>query len=168
MRPTTLLLVVGCALLSAIAAHADGDNTPEIVQTGCDTVGDSQVKIRFAFVNDVPELGVCNFAVGLANPPAPIPADACTLRVCNAPDGWSCGNGAHWHAVDESGFIDSGEQLDGFEIVVDPSSTGCCYWFSYYQCAILERYAWETVCFECDRPVQASQSTWGSVKATYR
>jgi len=162
-----LLVITLC-----FCSSASGQETPDIVQTGCDISGAEQVRIQFSFTNTTVGL-MCNFIVFPWDEGSPEPSDTCQIDDCGAPQGWGCSSlpssaGRAFRAVSDSEFIVPGQTLDGFSLITESSETGCCFQFAFFACAILESYATETICFDCSRPVQSLGSSWGRLKVSYR
>jgi hypothetical protein len=164
----TLSLLI--LLASGISSVATADQ-PHIVQTACNTlsIDPPLVRIEFSVVN--PTAGtICEFGVGIIewwNPPT----DSCLFLECAGPPGWNCfvtsdSVAVFWITADEPTDIGPGETEGPFSFVVVPPV--CCYVAEYFTCGIMEPDWDETGCYECDKPIQVHDNTWGELKAIYR
>jgi hypothetical protein len=157
----TVLLTVCALTIHSSDLYSQGHAT----QTGCDTlsVNPPLVRIQFQIRNEGIST-ICRFTLGSA-------ADSCRVLSCDVPDGWSCfpeaGVGISlWRDDDCSPGVPPGETLGPFEMTLDPFA--CCYEAAYFQSGIIEAINRETVCFECDKPVQVQAYSWGRLKVLYR
>lgn len=168
------LLLLAAALLLVSTPGALAAATPEIVQTDCDTLSfdPPRVRVTFGIINlgNTPVCGV----VLRPQQSGQTPPDSCAIIECGSAPGWHCGaheGNGFWDAEldphsGDPDCIDMGEKHEPFSVVLDPLF--CCYNAAFYAPAIPEAFYAETVCFECDKPVQASAKTWGRVKSYYR
>ena len=166
---SSLLLVFGCLTFSSAVA-----GNPRIVQTDCDTVSTDPhlVQIEFALINEI-TLHICQ--IGLT-PMGETPwLDPCAIDGCGVTSEWDCSLGpvdgqARWHIIlpeeGETPGIPPGATSTGLTFTEGEGT--CCYWANSSTCGIPEPFYTETVCFECDRAVQAQTLTWGTLKSFYR
>lgn len=73
--------------------------------------------------------------------------------------------GASWHALPGEACIGEGQTAGVFDIVLDPFV--CFYKVEFDDENGIIFYS-DTICFECEKPVQVDQRSWGSLKAQYR
>ena len=56
--------------------------------------------------------------------------------------------------------------LGGFSVSLESDS--CCFDVVFLSCVLQEPVGSQTICLDCDAPVQTVGSTWGRLKAHYR
>lgn len=144
----------------------------KVVQTGCDTLSldpDSvRVKITFGVIN-LGNIPICSVHL------TPIqsgstPADSCRILETADPPGWTSmvdpGTGsAWWHVLPGAACIDKGGKHEPFMAILDPLF--CCYKVEFDD-ENGNIFFTDTVCFECEKPVQTIERSWGSIKSQYR
>ena len=156
--------IVSSAVLAlfwgAPPAHAQ---EPYIAHVACDTVSTNPLVRRHHF--DVVNPTFANIGTISMIPSA----DSCIAVSCNAPAGWVCAPDAGTSAANffsSSNCVPPTDRLGGFSISI--TSDSCCFLVVYLTCILEEGLGAESVCFDCDTPVQAVGRTWGRVKALYR
>lgn len=170
------LMAVSLSIATAAASLVPTASAqPHIVQTDCDTLSIEplQIKMTFAIINPDPT-PVCKIRLTPVESNG-TPADSCFISGCGSPPTWDCstqtGGRAIWVGLflppdDTLECVDEGETQDSFSIIVRPGH--CCYHVAFFTTVIPEAFHVETVCFDCDRPVQVNRGTWGKLKSLYR
>jgi hypothetical protein len=166
--PIAVLLLVG-VLVSP--AHAQLGPPINVVQTGCDTLSFNPplVHVTFGVINLGP-IPVCSIHL-IPIPSGSTPPDSCRIIRCSSAPGWLCqqtpDGGAVW-TIDTTqpgpGCIQTGQKQEPFDVVLDPLF--CCY-NALFDDGTGAVFFSTTVCFECQKPVAAKQTTWGAVKSIY-
>lgn len=166
-------LIVPVLAMSLALGVADAGAQQWITNATCDSVlidGVLHPRVSFEIQDVRPGLGVeCVVAFRLA-PTGP--EDPCGVVSAAGPEKW----------LAQADTMTTGEvvvfwaptadgaprllPLGGFQLVLTPGHS-CCFEFSL-TAVIPEPFAYETVCFECDRVVPVIGRTWGAVKALYR
>ena len=168
MRPHEIigpLIAIAASLLISSVVYSQ----PHLIQTDCDTLSVTPLQIRFSFeIENSGEASVCRFTLSPLQS-----ADSCGIQSCERPEGWFCGTSdgiGVWETELPSGAppdcISDGESVGPFFVTV--MSASCCYYVRYLVGGILDPFHVETVCFECDKPVQLFGTTWGRMKSFYR
>ena len=166
---TVVLLALAVVALTA-APHSASAQNIQVIQRGCDTLSFNPplVRVTFAVLN-LGQIPICSIHLNpvAAGPPSP---DSCAIIECSVPTpGWVCnlnpGGGADWNVVPGYPCIFQFQKHEPFDIVLDPFY--CCYRADFDDPSG-QIFASQLVCFECDKPVANSKSTWGGLRVRYR
>lgn len=168
------LRIVAASLLTASVAAIFVPTVsaqPHIVQTGCDTLSldPLRVRVEFSVVNPEPNFAVCQILLDPIQNDSTV-VDTCRILGCESAPGWSCSfhppsGSADWIDLSGTACIGPGETRGPFAVVLDPQL--CCFQAIFIN-PVPEPVFFQTVCFECEQPVQAHNGTWGRLKVRYR
>lgn len=164
---TNLLLALVVVVLAASVTPAAAQG-PQIIQKDCDTLSfdPPRVRVEFAVVNLSP-IPVCSVRL-IPVPSGPYPP--CPIFECSLPNPlWQCqvspDGSSYWQAIPGGGgCIQPYEKLEPFDFIIDPPY--CCYRVEY-DGPDGQVFFVDTICFQCESPVETFKKTWGAVKARY-
>jgi hypothetical protein len=179
MTPCRNLLAgasIAFLLLGLGSTVADAESWFTITQ--CDSVqidGVYRPRITFSVTNHDPYWVIST--IQACPPSTGASTDSCRALLATGPtDHWvgetqDCGGtfGAYWYVLnpfDPAGiFIAPGQTIGGFQLTVD--RLDCCFTV-YFANVELTPFAFDSLCFSCERPVAARSVSWGQLKSQYR
>ena len=162
------VLLATCFLTTLTAPLVARGATPEVVHLQCDTLSVNPLRIQYVFevVNGSPDHGLCEivfFPIAVPN------ADSALVESCaTTVPAWACAVlpdlSVRWIAsTDPPDCVRTGQTRGSFSFVTDKDLA--CYFVAFG--SPIGNFGEQEFCFRCDEPIQATDSTWGRLKALY-